>query len=197
MHFYYDLSGAQTYLLQRNAEQTKNRSCGVYNMCAHQKQTKKRDIWVRQWLEKRQSDGAHQTLLKEFRSVDNQKYLFRNFLRMDENIYDELLMLVSPLIQKQDTSMRIAISPSERLSVTLRYLAIGGTFASLSVLFRIAPCTISTIIPETCDAIYQVLKDKYLKVYSIYIIHMHIVHHAASCFVQLPYTIYIHCAIHP
>lgn len=125
---------------------------------------KRRKIWVRKWLEKRSSDGAHQTLLEEFRNEDGQKHLYKNFLRMNEENFKELLELVSPIIKKNDTNMRTAIPPSERLAVTLRFLATGDSYKSLSVLFRIASNTLTKIIPEVCDAIYQVLKDEYLKV---------------------------------
>lgn len=37
---------------------------------------KKRRIWSRQWLEKRETDGAHNKLLQEFRMIENQKHLF-------------------------------------------------------------------------------------------------------------------------
>lgn len=60
--------------------------------------------------------------------------------------------------------MREPISAGERLAVTLRYLATGETFSSLQYLFRIPQSTISTIVPEVCDAIYEVLKDQFLKV---------------------------------
>lgn len=125
---------------------------------------KKRKTWVHEWLKKRSSDGAHQKLLREFREVDGQKHLYKNFLRMDESSFNELLELVTPLIQKQDTNMRVAISPSERLAVTLRFLATGDSYKSLAAVFRIAPNTISRIVPSFCDAIYQVLKGEYLKV---------------------------------
>ncbi|KAG0712374.1 hypothetical protein GWK47_018628 [Chionoecetes opilio] len=39
----------------------------------------------------------------------------------------KLLNLGSPLIRKQDTKLRKAVSPAQRLSVTLRYLATGNT----------------------------------------------------------------------
>lgn len=44
---------------------------------------------------------------------------------MNENQFDFLLKLVSPMIQKQDTNMRKCIGPKERLIITLRYLATG------------------------------------------------------------------------
>lgn len=60
--------------------------------------------------------------------------------------------------------MREPISAGERLAVTLRYLATGESFSSLQYIFRIPQSTISTIVPEVCDAIYAVLKDEFLKV---------------------------------
>eukprot|EP00794_Sanderia_malayensis_P001940 gene1940-2206_t len=60
--------------------------------------------------------------------------------------------------------MRKAISADERLAVTLRYLATGESFHSLGLSYRIGDRTISSIVSETCQAIYENLKDKYLKV---------------------------------
>lgn len=125
---------------------------------------KERSIWTHDWLIKRSSEGAHQKLLKEYRDNEDQKHIYGKFLRMDENTFEELLALVSPLIVKQDTPFRASISPSERLSVTLRFLATGDSYKSLSQLFRIAPNTITYIVPEVCDALYEVLKPNYMKV---------------------------------
>lgn len=131
-----------------------------------QKKRKKRlrSTWVHPWLAKRSVDGAHQTVLQEFQNVADQQYMFKQFLRMDPETFNQLLELVKPLIQKQDTHLRKAISASERLAVTLRFLATGDSYKSLSILFRIAACTITQIVPEVCDAIYAVLKDEYMKV---------------------------------
>lgn len=113
---------------------------------------------------KRSPDGAHHKQMQEFRSVEDQKFMFKNFLRMDESAFDELLVLVAPIIAKSNTNMRAAIPSCERLTITLRFLATGESYASLAVLFRVAHNTISVIVPEVCDAIYQVLKGRYLKV---------------------------------
>ena len=53
-----------------------------------------------------------------------------DYFRMDYDIYNELLELISPLIVKQDTNFRDAITPHERLAATLRYryLATGRSF---------------------------------------------------------------------
>ena len=40
----------------------------------------------------------------------------------------------------------------------------GDSYQSLSYLYRVAENTIGEIVPETCEALYQILKDEYLKV---------------------------------
>ena len=59
--------------------------------------------------------------------------------------------------------MRQPIPPGERLAVTLRFLATGEKFSSLQYQFRISVPSLSVIIPEVCQAIFQVLKDDYFK----------------------------------
>lgn len=71
-----------------------------------------------------------------------------------------LLCKISPLIQKEDTNYRAAISPLERLLLTLRFLATGDSYTSLMYLFRISKQAISLIVPEVCDAIISVLQDQ-------------------------------------
>lgn len=50
---------------------------------------------------------------------------FRLTLRMPPDIYQFLFDCVSPLISKQHTNYRQCISAEERLSLTMRYLALG------------------------------------------------------------------------
>ena len=58
--------------------------------------------------------------------------------------------------------MRKAITAEERLVRTLRFLAMGDSQQSLSFSFRMGKTTVSNIVTETSNAIYQVLKEKYL-----------------------------------
>ena len=82
---------------------------------------------------------------------------------MSPEQYDNLLRLVSPLITKQDTNLHEAIPAGERLAVTLRFLVSGESQQSLSFAYRIRKSALSRILRETCDAIFSVLKDPYLK----------------------------------
>ena len=71
--------------------------------------------------------------------------------------------MLSESIRKQDTPMRMAISPRERLALTLRFLATGESFQSLSFQFRIGKATDGEIIIEVCEAIYHALKTEFLQ----------------------------------
>ncbi|KAL4149963.1 hypothetical protein QTP88_003814 [Uroleucon formosanum] len=55
--------------------------------------------------------------------------------------------------------MRKSIPASQRLSITLRYLASGADFEDLKFQSCIAPRTLSGIIIETCEAINESLDN--------------------------------------
>ncbi|KAB0789962.1 hypothetical protein PPYR_15278 [Photinus pyralis] len=124
---------------------------------------RKRRWWVRPWIEQREtnSQGNSNLLHNELAVLDKENY--KNFIRMDEDTFNDLLKLIENDIQKQDTKFRNAISAKDRLSVTLRYLATGESYKSLSFSFRMGQSTIAGIIPEVCIAIYNNLKNQYLK----------------------------------
>ena len=82
---------------------------------------------------------------------------------MSPESFDYILSLVEPLITKKSTTLREPISPAERLSLTLRFLASGSSQTSMSFTYRIGRTTVSNIIRETCWALWQALHEKYLK----------------------------------
>ena len=57
---------------------------------------------------------------------------------MDEGTYEELLNLVDPTIQKQDTKMCNVSCLSQRLSIILRFPAAGNFFSDLKFLRAIS-----------------------------------------------------------
>ncbi|GFT75781.1 protein ALP1-like [Trichonephila clavipes] len=99
---------------------------------------KKRKIWQRKWLQRRIQLGCYiyENLMKELALEDSESY--RRFLRMDVSTFKELVALVSPSIERKNTSMRKAIPA-----------------AAESYQSRIAQNTISGIIPAVCAAIYH------------------------------------------
>lgn len=86
------------------------------------------------------------------------------YLRMEPSTFEEILAKVKPVIEKQNTLMREAISAHEKLSLTLRFLASGPSYRDLAFSFRISASTISQIVPEVCCALYDMLKDECLNV---------------------------------
>ena len=82
-----------------------------------------RKNWTRPWVMRRQAQGVFSNLIQELNAEDPEK--FRQYHRLDRQSFQKVLALVAPLITKQETHMRCSISPSERLAVTLRYLATG------------------------------------------------------------------------
>ena len=58
------------------------------------------------------------------------------------------------------------IRPGERLTLTLRLLATGETFVSLSYQFRLSRSAISYIIQDVCKAIYKHMGPIFMKVTS-------------------------------
>nr|CAI5864630.1 unnamed protein product [Callosobruchus analis] len=68
------------------------------------KRKTKRKIWVRDWIAKRNEQGAYNQLMTELRSGDPDFY--KNFLRMSATDFNHLLELISAKIRKKDTRMR-------------------------------------------------------------------------------------------
>lgn len=139
---------------------------GVY--CLHveseealRKQQYNRTCWVSELMAERTNFGAYHSTLTTLEISDAKKW--KNFLRMDQQLFTALLQSVVNSIQRQDTILRKAIPPAERLALTLRYLATGESFTSLHYQFRIGKSTVAEIIPEVCKAIYECLKTEYMR----------------------------------
>ena len=109
----------------------------------------------------------HVNLLKELRIEPTD---YHDFLRMNKSVYLKLLSMVTPLIQKKDTIMKRSVSAHERLTATLRFLATGCSYECLKFPAIVSPQALGKIIPETCDAIYKVLRKEYLQVSTVILI---------------------------
>ena len=117
-------------------------------------------MWVRQLFKERETKGAFNLLVKDMALYD-QEYFFK-FFRMTPTKYEQLLQLVAPAITKCSIR-REAIGPSERLTVTLKYIFAGTSQIDLAGMFRISPTSISRIINETSSALWNcLLAEKYI-----------------------------------
>ncbi|XP_064470075.1 uncharacterized protein LOC135384820 [Ornithodoros turicata] len=104
--------------------------------------------------------GRYENLMRELALEDSEVY--RRWIRMDTATFENRLGKVRPRIGKQDTNFMEAIDAGERLGVTLRYLL--DRMMSLQYAFRMAHNTISNIVAEVTVAIYDVLKEDFVKV---------------------------------
>ena len=86
--------------------------------------------------------------------------LYKNFTRIDRQLFDEIVERVTSYIEKKRTWWRKPIPPGLRVAVTLRLLATGDSYKSLQYSFRVAHNTISQIVPETCRAIIAVYGEE-------------------------------------
>ncbi|XP_014282671.1 uncharacterized protein [Halyomorpha halys] len=115
--------------------------------------------WVCDAWKKRDIEGEFATLFKEL--VDDETKFFQYF-RMSEGTFNLLLKKVEMHLKKQDTHLRKAIIPKERLAVCLRYLATGDTFQTISLSYRMGISTVYSIVMETCKVICENLMSTML-----------------------------------
>uniref|UniRef100_A0A182MTC5 Transposase Helix-turn-helix domain-containing protein n=1 Tax=Anopheles culicifacies TaxID=139723 RepID=A0A182MTC5_9DIPT len=86
-----------------------------------------------------------------------------DFLRLNREEFLHILSLIGPKICREDTNMRKAITPKQRLAIALRFLATGDSYVSLAHLFRVSNQSVSLIVREVCSVLAQDLKE-YVKI---------------------------------
>lgn len=125
---------------------------------------KPRRWWVRPWLteQQRQAKGQYHQLLKRELSV-NDRQSFINYLRMPVDLFNEIVHKVTPLIQTQTTNWRDPLPTALKVAITLRHLATGDSYPSLSFNFRCGKTSITRIIPQVCRAIVECYRDETFK----------------------------------
>ncbi|XP_011705567.1 PREDICTED: uncharacterized protein LOC105460769, partial [Wasmannia auropunctata] len=120
---------------------------------------KNRKYWVSNFLTQRDTNGAYNvTIPALLRDSD----LFVNYCRLTRTQFEQLLVLIAPKIKKK-MFLREPIEPAQRLLLTLRYLASGDSMMSMKYQYYIAQPTISKIIVETCNELWDTLMPIVLK----------------------------------
>ncbi|CAG5058822.1 unnamed protein product [Parnassius apollo] len=114
-------------------------------------------VWRQKWIARRTARGASYELLRELAVEDTQEYYFA--LRLTEDSFNVLLDRVTPDIQRSVTYMRCVLPAKVKLHAVLYMMAHGTSFRTMLHLFRVPKSTLSKMISEVCDAIYNALKD--------------------------------------
>jgi len=114
---------ATTLRLEELEEQERRGKVDRRRREARRRTGRQRTQWVRQWLLRRPMYGQYEKLMHELTTEDQTS--FNNFLRVDPDIFMELLHRVGSRIEKQETFFGKALPLGLKLAVTLRYLATG------------------------------------------------------------------------
>lgn len=117
-----------------------------------------RRFWVRPIFiaERRLLQEDSNNLVQEMILEDREKFI--NYFRVTPETFNKLLQIVSPHMQKQFV-IRKPISACTRLQICLRYLSSGDSMTSISYAFRVGHNTVSKIVSETCNVIWNTLKE--------------------------------------
>lgn len=86
-------------------------------------------------------------------ALDWEAQSLSNHLRMSLRAFRDLLAVVGPMIERQDSKFREAISSEARLALTIWRLAYGESFKALGHRFRVGKSTAVEIFNECIDAI--------------------------------------------
>ncbi|XP_050293622.1 uncharacterized protein LOC126734133 [Anthonomus grandis grandis] len=89
---------------------------------------------------------------------------FFQYTRMEHSTFVYILDLIQPeIVTKFTNFVKQPIEPEEKLVITLRYLATGSSFKSLSFSFRVGASTVSRIVKETVNVLWNVLQPLHMQ----------------------------------
>ncbi|XP_016658258.1 protein ALP1-like isoform X2 [Acyrthosiphon pisum] len=132
----------------------------VYLATLHKKNKNDRSKprWhVKPFLKERRVHGHWHCLTSELQLTNSE--LYQNFLRMSASTFEELVCLVGPKIMRFPSRPDI-LSVGEVLTATLRYLASGESMMSIMYSFRIGKATVSKLIFQCCEVLWDTLNTK-------------------------------------
>ena len=81
-------------------------------------QVRPKSKWTKEWYKRREELGWYDTLLKELALEEHKDYF--NFMRMDEDFFNEILQRIGPSITRKRSNFRPPMPPGLLLSMALR-----------------------------------------------------------------------------
>ena len=126
MNYVQRLQMALQLELDRNAAHV---NIVVAQAVLHQRRRRRRNrtVWVKPWLQRRDLLGQYGRLMAELRDEDI--LAFRNFLRVEPAMSNELLNRLGERLTKKDTWYREALGPGLKLACTF----VGGHDATVAL----------------------------------------------------------------
>ena len=106
-------------------------------------------------------EGAYHNIMAELYATDIPG--FTNFGRMTPQFFEMIRTRLEPHLARQANNYRAPISVGEKLAITLRFLATGESYTSLSCQFRVGRSTISKFLPEVCRVMQDEFNREHLK----------------------------------
>ena len=106
-------------------------------------------------------EGGYRNIMAELYATDIPG--FTNYMRMTPEFFEMIKTRLEPRLARQPTNYRAPISVGGTLALTIRYLATGESYTSLSCQFRVGRSTISKFLPEVCWAIQDEFTREYLR----------------------------------
>lgn len=130
----------------------------LWKLLVEREGEKRQRIWVRPIFTqlRRHLQGASDNLIIEMELQD--KEMFHNYCRMSIEMFHQLLNIVGPFLEKQIV-VRDPIPARTRLLICLRYLASGDSMTSISYAFRVGVNSVSKIVFETCEILWNCLLE--------------------------------------
>lgn len=95
----------------------------IHPISANRKKRRRKPRWWKKELFKKRLQYGNR-LFQDMAFEDSVK----NFTRMTLADFENLVVLISPKVEKIDTHLRQAITVKERLAITLTFLATGNSF---------------------------------------------------------------------
>ena len=89
--------------------------------------------------------------------------VFKENYHMTPEQFDQLLEMLKPQLEPKARTRPDTISPTERLCLTLEFLASGSLQRHIASCYRVSKQRIGPIIESTCKVIYEELRKRYLK----------------------------------
>ena len=102
-----------------------------------QRPRRRHNMWVRPWLMQREERGAYHNIMADLYATDIPG--FTNYMRMTPEFFEMIKTRLEPHLARQATNYRASISVGEKLALTIRYLATGESYTSLSCQFSSDP----------------------------------------------------------